>query len=36
MGEDLFDHCRIRDAGDHFDGAAAGTAGLYVDVELAM
>ena len=35
VGEGLVDHCRIVDAGDHFDGAAAGTAGLDVDIEYA-
>jgi len=35
MGEDLVDDCRILDAGDHFDGATAGTAGFDIDLEYA-
>ena len=35
MGEDLVNLCRILDAGDGFDGGAALTAGLDVDVEYA-
>ena len=35
MGEDLVDYCRVFDAGDHFDGATAGTAGFDVDIEYA-
>ena len=35
MGEDLVDHCRILDAGNHIDSAAAGTAGFDVDIEYA-
>ena len=35
MGEDLVDDRRILDAGDHFGGAAAGTAGFDVDIEYA-
>jgi len=36
MGEYLIDDHRILNAGDHLDGAAAGTAGLYVDIEHAL
>jgi hypothetical protein len=32
VGENLVDDHRVFDAGDNFDGAAAGTAGFDVDI----
>lgn len=34
--EALLDHDRIFDAGDNFRGAAAGTAGLDIDIEYTL
>ena len=36
VGEYFLDDRGVFDAGDHFDGAAADTAGLYVNVEHAF
>jgi hypothetical protein len=34
VGKNFVNDHRILDAGDHFDSAAAGTAGLHVDVDI--